>query len=263
MAAPAERRARTHRPGTAADARPRGECGDRQRAAAAGDGDRQEEPRRGLRARRDGGDVEAAPGRRKPRRRTPGPDPGRHQRRAGRRSARPRRASAERSPTCCWTQIARSGSAMLPSSGSESASSPTGTWHSGPSCWRRCRRDERPGRVGRPSVRDDAHDRDPDRGWLRADLSPGAQLGEARADARSGTVPPTPGNRALGRRRRSDVGGAFEHIANAARIPSRRASAIGLDSEAGSAVLRRVLMPESVATAGGGLTCDAQVGSDS
>ena len=27
----------------------------------------------------------------------------------------------------------------------------------------------------------------------------------------------------LGRRRRSDVGGAFEHIANAARIPSRRA----------------------------------------
>ena len=96
-----------------------------------------------------------------------------------------------------------------------------------------------------------------------AQTSRPAQLGEARADARSGTVPPTPGNRALGRRRRSDVGGAFEHIANAARIPSRRASAIGLDSEAGSAVLRRVLMPELVATAGGGLTCDAQVGSDS
>ena len=78
---------------------------------------------------------------------------------------------------------------------------------SGPSYWRRCRRDERPGRVGRPSVRDDAHDRDPNRGWLRADLSPSAarrspcrrQEWDRPADSREPCARPA---QALRRRRR-------------------------------------------------------------
>ena len=44
--------------------------------------------------------------------------------------------------TCCSTRIGRGGSATPPSSGSQSSSFPTATSRSGPSYWRRSRRDE-------------------------------------------------------------------------------------------------------------------------
>ncbi len=124
-------------PGLPADGRRRGERGHGQRAPAPRRHRGAEEPCRGLRAHRRGGDVEGAAGGGQPHRRHPGPDRGRRQRDPARRSPRQgglrrgglRAAQRPRSAPGPWARRPRRGSRATSSA---RATSPS-TWRSAPS----------------------------------------------------------------------------------------------------------------------------------